>query len=106
MRMGSAWMQRILWNEMKAIAILLLALPLLAAPADKDVASPKPLFRDPVHDGAADPVLVWNRAKKQWWMFYTNRRANVPGLRKVAWVHGTRIGIATSSDGGAQWKYI
>ena len=27
-----------------------------------------PLFRDPVHDGAADPVVVWNRARKTWWM--------------------------------------
>ena len=37
-------------------------------------------------------------------MLYTNRRANVPGLRGVAWVHGTRIGIAESEDGGATWK--
>jgi hypothetical protein len=21
-----------------------------------------PLYRDPVHDGAADPVVIWNRA--------------------------------------------
>jgi hypothetical protein len=88
---------------MKAIAILLLGMPLLGA---ADLSAPKPLFRDPIHDGAADPVLVWNRAARQWWMFYTNRRANVPNLPKVAWVHGTRIGIATSSDGGNQWKYI
>ncbi|MBS1858342.1 MAG: family 43 glycosylhydrolase [Acidobacteria bacterium] len=67
--------------------------------------APKPLFRDPVHDGAADPVLVFHRARKQWWMFYTNRRANVPGLPGVAWVHGTRIGIACSGDGGAHWQY-
>jgi beta-xylosidase len=37
-------------------------------------------------------------------MFYTNRRANVPGLSGVAWVHGTPIGIAESSDGGATWQ--
>jgi len=35
-------------------------------------------------------------------MFYTNRRSNAPGLDGVKWVHGTRIGIAESSDGGAQ----
>ncbi|SPF44917.1 Glycosyl hydrolase family 32 domain protein [Candidatus Sulfopaludibacter sp. SbA4] len=67
--------------------------------------APKPLYRDPVYDGAADPVLVWNRAAKQWFMFYTNRRANMPDLPGVAWVHGTRIGIAESSDGGATWRY-
>ena len=65
----------------------------------------KPLFRDPVYDGAADPVLCWNRAEKKWFMFYTNRRANAPNTKGVSWVHGTKIGIAESSDGGATWKY-
>lgn len=37
-------------------------------------------------------------------MFYTNRRANVPGLTTVTWVHGTPIGIAESKD-GANWTY-
>ncbi len=64
-----------------------------------------PLFRDPVHDGAADPVVVWNRAKKVWWMLYTNRRADFAGAG-VEWVHGTHIGIAESADGGAHWKYV
>lgn len=66
--------------------------------------APKPLYRDKVHDGAADPVVVWNSKVKRWWMFYTNRRANAPGLSGVAWVHGTRIGIAESKD-GSSWKY-
>jgi sucrose-6-phosphate hydrolase SacC (GH32 family) len=65
----------------------------------------KPLYRDPVYDGAADPVLVWNRQEAKWWIFYTNRRANAPRLPGVSWVHGTRIGIAESADGGATWKY-
>lgn len=65
----------------------------------------KPLFRDPVHDGAADPVLCWNRAEGKWFMFYTNRRANVADPQGVAWVHGTQIGIAESSDRGANWTY-
>ena len=64
-----------------------------------------PLFRDPVHDGAADPVVVWNRARKTWWMLYTNRRADLEG-QGVEWVHGTHIGIAESADGGAHWKYV
>ncbi len=65
----------------------------------------KPLFRDPVYDGAADPVLCWNQAQGKWFMFYTNRRANEPNTPGVTWVHGTHIGIAESSDGGATWKY-
>jgi len=65
-----------------------------------------PLFRDPIHDGAADPVVVWNRARKTWWMFYTNRRADLDDNSGVTWVHGTRIGIAESADGGAHWTYV
>ena len=65
-----------------------------------------PLFRDPIHDGAADPVVVWNRARHTWWMLYTNRRADLNDNNGVTWVHGTHIGIAESSDGGAHWKYV
>jgi beta-xylosidase len=38
-------------------------------------------------------------------MFYTNRRANDTLTTGVTWVHGTRIGIAESSDNGITWKY-
>jgi sucrose-6-phosphate hydrolase SacC (GH32 family) len=72
---------------------------------DATMAAPKPLYRDPVYDGAADPVVIWNRGEEKWFMLYTNRRANVPGLRGVSWVHGTRIGVAESSDGGVTWNY-
>lgn len=65
----------------------------------------KPLFRDPVYDGAADPAVIYNKVEKRWFMFYTNRRANAEDLDGVKWVHGTRIGIAESVDGGATWKY-
>jgi beta-xylosidase len=65
-----------------------------------------PLFRDPIHDGAADSVVVWNRARKVWWMFYTNRRADSTETGGVTWVHQTHIGIAESADGGAHWKYV
>ncbi|HRT09587.1 MAG TPA: family 43 glycosylhydrolase [Candidatus Paceibacterota bacterium] len=67
--------------------------------------APKPLFRDPVHDGAADPVVIWNPLEKKWFMFYTNRRANLAHLPGVSWVHGTRIGIAESGDDGTTWRY-
>ncbi len=67
--------------------------------------APKPLFRDPAFDGAADPALVWDRAGKKWVMFYTNRRASATELPGVSWVHGTKIGMVESTDGGATWKY-
>jgi hypothetical protein len=69
------------------------------------VIAAKPVFRDPVYDGAADPVVIWNPLVSKWWMFYTNRRANMPHLPGVSWVFGTSIGIAESAD-GANWKYV
>ncbi|MBY0144400.1 glycosyl hydrolase [Neobacillus niacini] len=63
-----------------------------------------PLFRDPIYDGAADPVIIWNTVSKEWWLIYTNRRAAVE-CQKNAWVHGTDLGIASSSDGGKSWTY-
>jgi len=67
--------------------------------------APKPLYRDPVYDGSADPTIVWNFAERKWFMFYTNRRANLPDdeIEGVSWVHGTKIGIAESND-GANWE--
>lgn len=67
-------------------------------------AAPKPVYDDPVYHGAADPVIVYNQQQKKWWMFYTNRRASLPDST-VQWVHGTRIGIAESSD-GRKWRYV
>ncbi len=67
--------------------------------------APKPLFDDPVYHGAADPVIIWNKQKKEWWMFYTNRRAAIDDTTGVKWVHGTRIGIAESRD-GREWRYV
>jgi hypothetical protein len=76
------------------------------SPANSDKVAPKPLYRDPVYDGAADPTIIYNPSDKKWVMFYTVRRANVPGLGRIAWIHGTPIGIATSADGGVTWKYL
>ena len=75
-----------------------------AEPAAGRVAA-KPLFRDPVHDGAADPAVVYNHQERKWLMFYTNRRANATNEPGVAWVHNTRIAIAESADDGATWHY-
>ena len=99
---------------MKAILISAFAVILIVAGAGLclgqdasklGMVAAKPLFRDPVYDGAADPVIIWNRKERKWFMFYTNRRANALNTPGVSWVHGTRIGIAESSDGGATWKY-
>ena len=65
---------------------------------------PAPLFRDPIYDGAADPTVIWNREEQSWWLLYTNRRATVP-CQKFAWVHGTDIGVAGSTDQGRSWLY-
>ena len=87
------------WMAVSALTFLLAAQPLVSA-------APKPLYRDPVYDGAADPAVIWNPQIQRWWMFYTNRRAKVPGLSGVAWVHGTRIGIAESTDRGRTWQHV
>ena len=88
--------------------LLILGLMVLAVSGCKTTGqiAAKPLYRDPVYDGAADPTFIWNPLVKRWWVFYTDRRANVPGLSGVTWVHGTPIGIAESADGGAHWKFV
>lgn len=65
--------------------------------------APAPLFRDPIYDCPTDPTVIYNRDEEQWYLFYTQRRATDPQLG-VAWVHGTKIGIASSKD-GSKWLY-
>lgn len=67
--------------------------------------APVPLFRDPVFDAPTDPGLCFNESEKKWLMYYTQRRATATNAPGVTWVHGTEIGIAESSDGGATWRY-
>ncbi len=95
---------------MKKLTFLLLILMISIlscknAPVNKGKPAPKPLYRDPIFDGTADPVVLWNQHEKKWFMFYTNRRANAKGETGVTWVHGTRIGLAESFDNGATWRY-
>lgn len=86
----------------KAFSLLILLLfigsPLLAQKA------PAPLFRDPIYDGAADPVFVWNKLEKNWWILYTARRAN-QDANDVAFCYGTNIGVASSDDHGQTWAF-
>ncbi|MDA3880349.1 MAG: hypothetical protein PF436_08180 [Prolixibacteraceae bacterium] len=96
---------------MKAITYITLLLTLFALGTacntnqQEAKTADKPLFRDPVYDGTADPVVIWNEPEQKWFMYYTNRRANLENSEGVDWVHGTRIGIAESADGGATWQY-
>lgn len=73
--------------------------------ADAGHVASKPLFRDPVQDGAADPAVIYSGSYGRWYMFYTNRRAKAGDSAGVEWVHGTRIGMAESLDSGATWRY-
>jgi hypothetical protein len=75
-------------------------------PVPIDIArAPAPLFDDPVWHGATDPFVIWNPVKKQWFMYYTQRRATLQNPKGVDWVHGSAIGIAVSGDGRA-WEYL
>ncbi|MBT0669561.1 glycoside hydrolase family 43 [Novosphingobium profundi] len=88
------------------MAAALLALAASAGMGGSADVAPKPLYRDPIHDGAADPSTVYDPASGEWLMFYTNRRADLPleDDKDVRWVHGTAIGIARSGD-GVNWRY-
>jgi hypothetical protein len=94
------------------VLAIVIAISILAAAGcggggkQKTGTPPAPLYRDPVFDGAADPSLIWNDQEREWWILYTNRRANAPGAQNdLSWVHGTDIGIASSADGGLTWTY-
>jgi hypothetical protein len=84
----------------------MIALTLALLAAAPGTVAPKPLYRDPVYDGAADPAIVRDRAKRDWVMFYTNRRASLKlaDPKDVSWFHATAIGVARSKD-GATWRY-
>lgn len=86
---------------------LLLAAALFVGSAAAAEPAPKPLFRDPVFDGAADVSLIYNRGQARWELFYTNRRATerLPDPKDVSWVHGTRIGISATQDGN-RWQRV
>lgn len=68
-----------------------------------EILLPAPLFRDPIFDCPTDPTVIWNEEEKMWYLFYTQRRAGDISIG-VSWVHGTKIGVAVSRDGG-KWLY-
>jgi len=68
--------------------------------------APAPLFRCPIYDGATDPTVMWHKQRKEWWILYTQRRANQSLPPYVAQVYGCAIGIAASKDQGRSWYYV
>lgn len=91
-------------SKIKSYIVFVMALLLCMEITAQNKVAPKPLYDDPVYHGAADPVIIYNKQKKKWWMLYTNRRASINDST-VQWVHGTRIGIAESND-GSNWNYV
>lgn len=65
-----------------------------------------PLYIDPVYNGSSDPMVCFNSQSGKWYMYYTSRRVNRKDLKGIERIHGSPIGIAESSDGGATWTYI
>lgn len=65
---------------------------------------PAPLYRDPIFDGAADPMIIFCEHDKHYYMFYTQRRANQQVVN-VSFCYGTAIGVAKSKD-GCDWHYV
>jgi hypothetical protein len=51
------------------IMILMASPTLLFSKEKQSHLAAKPLFRDPVYDGAADPTIIWNKKEKKWFMF-------------------------------------
>ncbi len=88
----------------KYFLVLLFSCAFLVEKSIAQKPAPKPLYDDPIFHGAADPAIIYNKQKKKWWMFYTNRRASINDTT-VQWVHGTKIGIAESKD-GVKWSYL
>lgn len=108
---------RIDMNQMRAVTVALLCMISFIAHSQdppreihRDWLTYKladsPLYIDPVYNGSTDPMVCFNKNTNRWYMYYTSRRSNVPGLNGIESVHGSPIGIAVSDDGGATWEYM
>ncbi|MEM1069557.1 MAG: sulfatase-like hydrolase/transferase [Planctomycetota bacterium] len=60
----------------------------------------KPLFADPNYNGSCDPEVVWNPQEKEWFIYYTARRAT----RESGTYVGTPLGVISSPD-LASWRF-
>jgi len=90
-------MLRIHW----VILILAFSCALPESEASNDKVIPSPIFEDLHYHGSCDPEIVWNDFEKEWWIFYTARRAKRP---KATYV-GTPIGVAASKD-LCSWRFV
>lgn len=89
---------------MKYLLILVLCCACSTGKRAVDTASsavPAPLFADPHYHGSCDPEVVWNAHAKEWWVFYTARRAK----RSQGTYVGTPIGVAASKD-FRSWRFV
>ena len=64
---------------------------------------PAPLYRDPIFDGPADPMIIRKASDGKFYMFYTQRRASQQ-VCDVSYCYGTAVGVAESED-GSYWLY-
>ena len=73
---------------------------------------PAPLYRDPIFDGPADPMIIRKASDGKFYMFYTQRRANQQVVG-VSFAYGTAIGavviflinnVLNMLDVGTSWQ--
>ncbi len=64
---------------------------------------PAPLYKDPIFNGAADPMVIRKESNGLYYMFYTQRRANQQ-VEGVSYCYGCAIGVAESKN-GSDWHY-
>ena len=64
---------------------------------------PAPLYKDPIYNGAADPMVIRKESDGKYYMFYTQRRANQQ-VEHVSYCYGSMIGVAESLN-GRDWHY-
>lgn len=86
-----------------ANAISIRRVSLLIEDSDKiQVSGDSLAYVDSLWHGGADPTVLWNSVKKKFYMYYTQRRADLKG---EGWAEGSKIGIAVSTD-WHNWRYF
>lgn len=90
--------------KIKLILLILLISPLKLLSQEFSIPEKKPFFIDPVWQGTADPTMLWNPFEQKFYVWYTQRRADLENNKGVEWMHGSQIGIASSKD-GKEWIY-
>jgi hypothetical protein len=55
--------------------------------------------------GPQTPSSFTTNHEDAWWMVYTNRPTTTPFEDGLSWLFGSRLGVASSADGGTSWDY-